>query len=369
LLESITDIVLVGNHEGIYKCNDLAKSFFGISDVGELNTIFPSFGGKTIIRDAKNDKSLRFEDLPFNKALEGEPYKMQITFKNEGGPLYYFKCSGSPVMQNNEIIGAVLVMSDCTYETIARKEIKKAMNEVSEIRELNKRLETYGFAIAHDINSPLHGIQGLSHLILKKHRDVLKPEVVAFLEMIYKSSLQMSEYVISLLKLSRLEPDSLEKRWLVLDSIIDDIISTLKVEHDSMKHKISYEKGIKIYADKNLLGAVLQNLITNAIKFTSEQDSPEIYIGSELNKSRESIFYISDNGIGFSKSDEEKIFIPKFRTALAEKFPGKGIGLATVQQIVNSHEGRIWAKGEPGKGATFYLYFPSEDEAVKDKVA
>jgi light-regulated signal transduction histidine kinase (bacteriophytochrome) len=112
-----------------------------------------------------------------------------------------------------------------------------------------------------------------------------------------------------------------------------------------------------VHADAQLLKQVWVNLIANAIKFSSKADVPEIEIGFE-ESGHETTFYIKDNGVGFDMRFSNKLFKVFQRLHSVEEFPGTGVGLAIVKRIITSHEGRIWAESEEGKGSTFFFTIP-----------
>ena len=117
------------------------------------------------------------------------------------------------------------------------------------------------------------------------------------------------------------------------------------------------EKGLRAEGDENLLNVVMQNLLTNAWKFTSrneEHKGVKIEFGITQVDGRE-VFFVRDNGAGFDMADYEKLFAPFRRLHARKEFEGTGIGLATVERIIRRHGGRIWAEGEVGVGATFYF--------------
>lgn len=362
LLESVNEIVLVGNQTEIYRCNKLALTFFKVNTVEEINKILPSIGGRLNIIDANTKEKLEFKDLPYNKALTGEIYTINLIFEGDiEANDKYLHCKGVPIILQKDIIGAVLIFTEYTYEKAAQEAIRYALSEVEEIKKLNKRLEKYSYAIAHDLNSPINNIQGLSYMLIEENKETLTPKMRAFLDKIYNSSKRVSEYVISLLKLSQLNTDAPTKEIVSLAPIIEDIIELSKNTFETFTCKITYDSGMEIFADKDLAYAVFQNVITNAIKFSSENVIPMVHIGFEINEDDQKVIYVKDNGIGFTQSEAELLFIPKTKTPLSSKFSGYGIGLTTVQHIINSHGGRIWGEGIPGKGATFYLYFPPSE--------
>jgi light-regulated signal transduction histidine kinase (bacteriophytochrome) len=115
----------------------------------------------------------------------------------------------------------------------------------------------------------------------------------------------------------------------------------------------------KVMADPLQLSQVLQNLISNAIKFHGGE-KPHIHISAEQ-KEKEWVFSVNDNGIGIPAEYSERIFEIFQRLHNKKEYPGTGIGLATCKKIVERHGGRIWVKSEPGKGSTFYFTIPNKD--------
>ncbi|MDD3045669.1 MAG: ATP-binding protein, partial [Candidatus Delongbacteria bacterium] len=163
-----------------------------------------------------------------------------------------------------------------------------------------------------------------------------------------------------LLKLSRTSRQELNYSSVDFKILINEIISC--DNHRGIKWSISELPRIR--TDKNLIGIVWQNLIDNAIKYSSKNSDPKIEIGSRTaNKATE--FFIKDNGIGFEQDQAEKIFSPFSRLHLEKDFPGSGIGLAIVSSIIKRLGGIIRAEGDPGNGAAFYFTLPCEIKEVR----
>jgi light-regulated signal transduction histidine kinase (bacteriophytochrome) len=117
---------------------------------------------------------------------------------------------------------------------------------------------------------------------------------------------------------------------------------------------VKITNGLTVTGDAALLEVAMQNLLSNAWKFTTRQSKPRIEFGAEPRNGAQ-VFFVRDNGAGFRMEDANKLFQPFQRLHTAADFQGTGVGLATVQRVISRHQGRIWAEAEPGKGAAFYF--------------
>ena len=172
----------------------------------------------------------------------------------------------------------------------------------------------------------------------------------------------MGELIDGLLALSRLGREK------IIFSVIDmaDLAKNSFQEQqavDSPNRKISFNVDAlpRAYGDKRLITQVFQNLLANAIKFTRNEASASIEVG-HLSGAGEDIYFVRDNGVGFDMEHAQKLFGTFQRLHAANEFDGTGIGLATVQRIINRHEGRVWAEAKPNEGATFYFALPSREQ-------
>ena len=128
-----------------------------------------------------------------------------------------------------------------------------------------------------------------------------------------------------------------------------------------LKYKEQYDERVKIYnADSKLLSIVLQNILSNAIKFTSQKEGAAIEVGG-WSEGDENIYYVKDNGVGFDMQYKNKLFGVFQRLHSESEFEGIGVGLAIVHRIIHRHGGRLWAEGEVNKGAAFYFTIPKKE--------
>lgn len=247
--------------------------------------------------------------------------------------------------------------------TKLNKEIKERNRAENKIKLLNKELEervkhrteeleSFAYSISHDLRTPLRGIQGFSLSLLEDYEDKLEEKGKNYLCRIVKATKHMSELINDLLILSRVTRKEPIKEEIDLAFIFEDIIKNINDTNPERDLKFIYKKGLIAICDKNLMKLAIENLVSNAVKFTKNKKIAEIEFG-KLKRKKKQIFYIRDNGIGFDMKYANKLFEAFQR--LQTDYDGTGIGLTTVQRIIQRHGGKVWAEGKVNKGATFFF--------------
>jgi light-regulated signal transduction histidine kinase (bacteriophytochrome) len=175
---------------------------------------------------------------------------------------------------------------------------------------------------------------------------------------ILEAAKQMGTLIDDLLAFSRIGRAETRETMVSLDQLVKEVQS--EVLHETEGRNITWKVGAlpDLYGDRSMLKLALVNLISNAIKFTRTRPAPEIEIGSRDAKLDGVVVFVKDNGVGFDMKYVNKLFGVFQRLHRTDEFEGTGIGLATVQRIVHRHGGRVWAEGQVGSGATFYLSLP-----------
>ncbi len=218
-------------------------------------------------------------------------------------------------------------------------------------------LETFSYSVAHDLRAPIRGMRGFSQIILEEEGHDLTESARDKLKQIRASAQTMGELIDALLDFSRLTRSSLMRNNVDLARITSDIITRLSVENPDRNVEIDIATNLETFADEGLVRILLNNLLENAWKFTSKTKHAKITIAKEM-KQGKPVFFIRDNGAGFSMEYAGKLFGAFQRLHRPDEFPGHGAGLAVAQRIVQKHGGRIWGEGQPGQGATFYFTLP-----------
>ena len=219
--------------------------------------------------------------------------------------------------------------------------------------------------MSHDLRAPLRGIDGFSQLLLKKYADHLDATGSDYLLRIRRASLRMGTLIDDLLQLSRVSRSQIKLEPVDLSRLARSILAELQGREPERMVVTEVQDGIELSADPRLLKIALENLLGNAWKFTGKNGEAKIWFDAKQ-QDGELIVSVKDNGAGFDMKFAHKLFGAFQRLHGATEFEGTGIGLATVQRILNLHGGRIWADATVGKGATFYFTLPRR---VPDAIA
>ncbi len=224
----------------------------------------------------------------------------------------------------------------------------------AELEAANQELDAFSSSVSHDLRGPLHVIDGFSMMLEETLGPVLSPEVKKYLQRIHAGVQQMAAIIEDLLNLSRLGRKQLKIQPANLHEIVALVLADLKAEVHG--RQIDWKVGNLpvVECDRGLIKQVFINLLGNSVKYTRPRDVAVIEIG-QTTIDEEEVIFVRDNGAGFDMKDADKLFGAFQRLHRPEDFEGTGVGLATVRRIVQRHGGRIWAKAELDKGATFYF--------------
>lgn len=228
-------------------------------------------------------------------------------------------------------------------------------------RELNdaaEELRRFNYTVSHDLRAPLRAVEAYTALAMEEAGESLNPSARDLLERSRKSAAQLSHMVESLLQLSRIGEIPLQRTWLDLSAMVSEICMAFGLDQKGHHIEWNIEPGLSAWGDEHLLRSVLQNLVSNAVKYSSQREPAAIAFGQARQPDGSTAFFVRDNGAGFDMAHASQLFQPFTRLHSAKLFPGDGIGLATVRRIIMRHGGRIWAQGQVNVGATVYFTLP-----------
>ena len=230
----------------------------------------------------------------------------------------------------------------------------KVQERTTALEATNKELEAFSYSVSHDLRAPLRSIHGFSQILLEEYSHRIDEKGKDYLNRVSDGTIRMGKLIDDMLKLSRTTRKNLSRELINISKIAENIAEREQQKNTDRNVQITIEQKMEVYADSNLIEIALENLISNAMKFTSKQKNSLIEFGIN-NKNGENFYYVKDNGAGFDQRYAKKLFGAFQRLHRESEFPGTGIGLATVQRIIHRHGGRIWAEADLNRGATFFF--------------
>ena len=247
----------------------------------------------------------------------------------------------------NELQDALLRLNEANAQLESRVAERTRQLQLS-----NRELESFAYAVSHDLRAPLRSLDGFSKLLLLRHSDSLNDAGKDFLERIRVASQKMGELIDDILLLSRISRHELLIKNVSLSSLAKSIVSELQTADPERLVIINIEPEVEVTCDKRLTRVLLTNLLSNAWKYTSKEIEPQIDFYSEEDGGYR-WFVIKDNGSGFDMKFADSIFKPFQRLHDEKDFSGHGIGLSTAMRVIEKHNGEIIAYGKLGAGAEF----------------
>ncbi|MBI4240548.1 MAG: response regulator [Candidatus Rokubacteria bacterium] len=333
-----------------------------------LDLLMPGLGGQETCRRIKSSTALR--DIPLIMLTALEDREAMIEGLAAGADDYIAKSSDFQVLkarvraqirrrqfedENRRMREQLLRTEVEAAEARAAREIAETRAVLlEELRCKNKELEAFCYSVSHDLRAPLRSIHGFSRALLEDCGDSLSDNGKDSLHRIVAASTRMGQLIDGLLNLSRVTRAEIRSESIDLSSIAGEITAELRQHESDRKVECVIAENAVTEGDPTLLRLVLQNLLGNAWKFTGKQQRARIEFGI-TEESGEKVYFVRDNGAGFDMSYADKLFGAFQRLHGEQEFPGIGIGLATVQRIVDRHGGRVWGIGAAGQGATIYF--------------
>ncbi|TCK17611.1 phospho-acceptor domain-containing protein [Thiogranum longum] len=223
-----------------------------------------------------------------------------------------------------------------------------------ELERSNKELESFSYAVSHDLRAPLRSINGFSEALLEDNSDQLDDTGKDYLRRVSAAARHMGELIDAMLVLSRVTRKDIRHSDVDLSKAVTEIAGELHNQDPSRTVEWRISDNLHTEGDIDLLHIALENLLGNAWKYSSRNTGTTSIEFGAMEQKGEQVFFVRDNGCGFNTDYSDKLFMA-FQRLHGKEYEGTGIGLATVQRIIQRHQGRVWAESTMGEGSTFYF--------------
>jgi len=270
--------------------------------------------------------------------------------------------------ERGEIVAGIEAVRNISKRKQAEEEIVRLNRDLQwqteELKAANSDLETFSYSVSHDLRTPLTRICCSAEALRSGYSDKFDETAQFFLENLCAASEQMHEIIEAMLDLSRVTRSELAIHELDLGLLARSVYLTLSRTWPQRQVEFSVAEGMVVHGDERMLRIVMENLIGNAWKYSGQRDPARISVTMEQ-RDEGPVYVISDNGAGFDMQHAEGLFTPFNRLHKTADFAGTGIGLATVQRVIQRHGGRIWAESAPEEGATFRFTLPARHDSLE----
>lgn len=288
----------------------------------------------------------------------GRVYRWQFRKIRKDGNMLWVEEIAQGVYDPKGAPNILIVCQDITERKRAQEEIERLnanlMARAAELEDANRELETFNYAVAHDLRKPLTTVNGYCQILQELCSEMLDGQCSNYLKEAYDATWRMNQLIDTLLNFAHLTAVKLHREQVDLSTMAQVVAAELRLIEPERRVTFRLAEGISVIGDASLLRVVLENLLGNAWKYTGTQEEAIIEFGLKQRDGKQ-VYFVRDNGLGFDMADKDKLFLPFQRLHGTEEFAGHGIGLATVERIIRRHGGRIWAESEPGKGAAFFF--------------
>lgn len=351
-------ILLFDENEKLIQINDKALEYCGYQREeilgAKIDCFIESknlFAFQNILKGIVDKSTATIESICKHKNGTGLPVEITIRVLNIDG-INYKQIVIVDISERRAKDKEICQLNDSFDPRVAERTFQ--------LENANKELDSFAYSVSHDLRAPLRSIEGWSQVLAEDYKDNLGEKGFQILNRVRSETRRMGQMIEDILRFSRETRSELEWQDLDITTMVQTTVSRLQQANPSIKIQFVIQPGMKVKGDFRMLEIVFTNLLENAIKFTSKKPNPKILVG-EIFKDSKRVFFVRDNGVGFNMAYVQKLFKVFQRLHKSSDFPGTGIGLATVQRIINRHGGRIWAEAQEDAGATFYFTLKREE--------
>jgi PAS domain S-box-containing protein len=368
ILESALDAIISIDHEGLVReWNAAAERMFGYPRSEAIGRKMDQLVAAPALMELYENGLANYL-ITGAGSLIGRP--VELTAKRADGSEFAIELALSPIPGASAPLYSA-VIRDITARKAAAEEVQRLNAELeqrvrdrtAELEAANHELESFSYSVSHDLRAPLRHITGFVGMLQSQAESQLDADSKKLLQNIAEAADRMARLIEALLAFSRTGRADLRKTRVTIANVVNSAINELRGETRGRKVEWKVDTLPDVEGDADLLHQVVINLLSNALKYTRPRTTAQIEVGAR-EEGNEIVFHVRDNGVGFDPRYTDKLFGVFQRLHRASEFEGTGIGLANVRLIVQRHGGRVWAEGEPGKGATFYFTLPRAETEI-----
>jgi len=303
------------------------------------------------------------KDLDEESAAQRGAIK-DFPFLRKDGSTVWTSISTAPLFdEQGQYTGALGMVTDITQRRAVEEQVRQLNAELerritertAQLEFSNRELEAFAYTVAHDLRTPLRSIASFSDALVEDCGAQINEVGQDYLRRIVGGARRMAELIDGILALSRVNSTALMTRPCDLSAMARVVLEQLQTLHPERSVRVNIQQGLMEQGDAQLLRSVFENLLGNAWKFTRGRPEAEIEFSATRDAQGLRTYVVRDNGAGFDMAYRDKLFGVFQRLHTQQEFEGNGVGLAAVQRIIRRHGGRIWAEGQPGRGATFFF--------------
>jgi PAS domain S-box-containing protein len=349
--------ILDGRHECAY-VNRSQAGLHGYADHAEaLGMSWRIFYGDDEIR--------RFDEEVFPVILAIGEWRGEAVGRRRDGTTFPQEISFTAIDRSS----IVCIVRDITERKRFERELEHKAEELAdanrelkhkaeELADANRELEAFSYSLSHDMRNYLTRISCAAQMLRDDHHAAALDENGRYMvNVVCDANEDMDRLIKEMMILSRIIRSEISRETVDLSEVAQEIATVLALTGAGRRAEFAIAPHLVAEGDPQLLKMALENLFNNAWKYTGTIPAARIEFGS-IARDGKLAFFVRDNGVGFDMAEADSLFRPFQRLKNAKDFPGSGIGLATVQRIIQRHGGEVWGEGEQGKGATFYFTLP-----------
>lgn len=350
MIANIEDVIAVVDEQGTVRyVSPNIKKWFGW-------TIAEVVGSQAVAMVHDDDRLLLQDAFKNLLQRENASDRIEYRLKCKGGGYRIIEGTAVNLRHNSDIQGILVNYHDVTDRKRQERELQQLTETLERrVQERTAELRTFEYSVAHDLIAPNRHMVQISKILMEDYAGSLNQEAVRYLSIIIDSGQRQAEMIDSLLLLSRLTSAEITIEDINVSELAQQIVNQIRSEDHNREVSVTIQPDIQAAADRKLLMRLLENLISNAWKYTVNNPDPRIEVFCTESAEGSPVFAVRDNGAGFDENHAQRMFEPFYRLHRENEFKGNGVGLSIVKRIAERHGGTVWASGKTGHGAVFYF--------------